>query len=122
MFKIQQKNLPLWQFENLSTKKGIKHFVSGREGGYSEGAYASLNLSFKVGDDITKVSENRAILASAFGIGLEKLIFPVQTHSNNIKIVNASTNPAELENTDAIVTNDKGVLIAVMSADCKIYN
>jgi YfiH family protein len=118
MFKIQQKDLPLWQFENLSVQKDIRHFVSCREGGFSKGAMGSLNLSFKVGDDATLVSKNRNKLAEAFDVSPDKLIFPVQTHSSHVKIVTKDTKPEELEDTDAIITAEKGILISVMSADC----
>ncbi len=118
MFKIQQKDLPLWQFENLSTQKDVQHFVSGRDGGFSKGAFGSLNLSFKVGDETELVSKNRNKLAEAFNISPDKLIFPVQTHSSHVKIVTSTTRPEDLEDTDAIITAEKGILVSVMSADC----
>lgn len=118
MVKKEYSSLPIWQFDNFSSSKGIKHFVSSRHGGHSNGDFGALNLSFKVGDDPELVEKNRADLAAAFGISSDKLLFPVQTHSNNVKIVSSKTTPIELEDTDAIITSEKGLLISVMSADC----
>ncbi|HVD99599.1 MAG TPA: peptidoglycan editing factor PgeF [Cytophagaceae bacterium] len=118
MKKQTLNNLPLWQFENLSAEKNIRHFVSGRDGGYSEGSLGGLNLSYKVGDNPEHVQKNRALLANAFSVSADKLIFPVQTHSNYIKTVTEKITPEDLEDTDALITNTKGIMIAVMSADC----
>lgn len=92
------------------------HFVSGREGGVSSGKLSSLNLSFKVGDETAKVEENRKRLANAFSILSEKLIFPDQTHSINIQLI--KTGKENLEDTDALISDTKGICLAVMSADC----
>lgn len=116
MFQKQFSDIPLWQFENLSLQKDILHFVSGRLGGVSTGEKGSLNLSFRVGDDPTCVAKNRTMISNALGIDYKKLIIPVQTHSANIGLV--ETGKDIWEDTDALVTNKKGLCIAVMSADC----
>ncbi|HSZ24198.1 MAG TPA: peptidoglycan editing factor PgeF [Cytophagaceae bacterium] len=118
MIETLQKDLPLWQFENMSLQKGIIHFVSGRKGGFSKEELGELNLSFKVGDDPVWVLKNRNKLAEAFNISSENLIFPVQTHSNHVTIIEKEVDSNALENTDALITSQRGILISVMSADC----
>jgi polyphenol oxidase len=118
MNQIHLNNLPLWQFNNLAEQKGINHFVSGRQGGESIGELGGLNLSYKVGDDPVKVMQNRNALANAFSIAPYRLVFPVQTHSNNIKVITSDAYQQVLEDTDALVTKEKDILISVMSADC----
>jgi YfiH family protein len=118
MFKSPHHKLPLWQFDKFSGIRNLQHFVSCKAGGYSENGFGELNLSYKVGDDPKRVDRNRSRLAEVFGISSEKIIFPVQTHSNHIKIVTASTKAEDIEDTDAILTNEKGIMISVMSADC----
>jgi hypothetical protein len=98
--------------------KEIRHYVSSREGGESTGELGGLNLSYKVGDDPEKVRLNRAKLAEAFEINPSHLVFPIQTHSSTIQIVNANSLTVPWEDTDALMTNEKGILISVMSADC----
>jgi YfiH family protein len=111
-------NIPLWQFEKLGRQAIIKHFVSGREGGVSEGEIGSLNLSFSVNDSPENVQENRWRLATAMGIAPTQLFFPRQTHSNNVKLVDVDTRPDDLQDTDALITQTPGLCIAVMAADC----
>ncbi len=117
MHKQQIQGLPLWQFKSLQAPE-LKHFVSGREGGVSAGSLGSFNLSFAVADERERVIENRRRLAEAMGIVVENLFFPAQTHSNNVKRVYAHTKPEDLQETDALITNEPGCCVAVMSADC----
>lgn len=111
-------NIPLWQFERLAKEPGIKHFVTGREGGVSEGVLGSMNLSFSVNDHPDNVRENRWRLATELGIAPTQLFFPRQTHSNNVKLVDIDTRPEDLQDTDALITHTPGICVAVMSADC----
>jgi polyphenol oxidase len=111
-------NVPLWQFESLAYYREVNHFVSGRQGGVSKGALDSFNLSYKVNDVHEHVVENRRRLALAIGVEPNRLVFPTQTHSNNIKRVLANIPQDDLEDTDALITNVPALCIAVMSADC----
>jgi YfiH family protein len=119
-FMIQQKNDPLqlWHFEHLSQYNTIKHFVSGRAGGVSEGEIGPLNLSFRAGDTPENVQENRHRLALSLGITAAQLYFPAQTHSVHVKRVNPDTIPDSLTDTDALISDVRGLCICVMSADC----
>jgi YfiH family protein len=110
--------IPLWKFENLEAHPAIRHFVSGRAGGCSEGTLGALNLSYNVGDDPAAVAHNRALLAEAMKVVPGRLVFPVQTHSNHVQVVMSTTPPEQLAATDAVITAEPGLLIAVMSADC----
>lgn len=48
-------------------------------------------------------------------IGPEKLMIPRQTHSTNVRRVNTF---GEVPDTDAVITSEKGLCIAVKTADC----
>ncbi len=118
MLLVSENNLPLYHFANLSKFGGIKHFVSNRQGGASEGDKDSFNLSYKVNDNPEHVAKNRSLLASSMGIGADKLVFPQQTHKNKVQVVTDATQEIDLAETDGVVTNIKGICLAVMSADC----
>lgn len=118
MYEKEFNDLPLWQFQNLSSFDQIAHYVSGRSGGVSKGPVGEFNLSFRVNDSRENVLENRRRLAEAFHIKPQKVIFPSQTHSTNVKVFGTNSTEETLEDTDAIITNERGVLISVMSADC----
>lgn len=55
-----------------------------REGGVSEGMYASLNLTGGTGDDPARVAENRRIACGALGLDAERLSFNRQVHSPTV--------------------------------------
>ncbi|GAL86235.1 laccase domain protein yfiH [Sporocytophaga myxococcoides] len=46
------------------------------------------------------------------------IVFPDQTHSDRVAVLRNLDSGDALSNTDALITNIKGVCIAVMSADC----
>jgi polyphenol oxidase len=118
MDKLTDTQPSLFQFEILKGQQAISHFVSGRDGGVSEGELGGLNLGFRTSDDPQNVTENRRRLAQAMGITVSQLIFPKQTHSSNVVAVDENTQPDDLADTDALITNVPGLCICVMSADC----
>jgi polyphenol oxidase len=86
-----------------------------RVGGVSEGPYASLNLGRKSGDDVDRVDENRRIVCEAVGADLEQLALNYQVHSS--RVLRAA--PAMRgEHADGLWTDEPGMPILAMSADC----
>ncbi len=88
--------------------------TSGRAGGVSRGAYASLNLATHVGDDPAAVAENRRRLRL-------DLALPSEPHwleqVHGCAVVTAA--PAEEEcQADASVATLPGQVCAVLTADC----
>jgi YfiH family protein len=83
-----------------------------RTGGYSHGAFASLNLALHVGDDESLVAQNRALA--------DKYLSPVQymnqVHGNRIAIIEEQSE--EAPTADALVTGIPGITLGVMVADC----
>jgi hypothetical protein len=81
----------------------------------SEGPYASLNLGRKSGDDPERADENRRIACTAIGADLERLALNYQVHST--RVLRAA--PAMRgERADGLWTDDPGLPILAMSADC----
>ena len=94
------------------------HFVSGRGGGVSEGPWTTLNLGLKAGDNPQHVIENRRRIAHALDLQSSQLIFPAQTHSCCVQIVDQDTSVDSLTETDALITSTLGLCVCVLSADC----
>jgi len=86
-----------------------------RVGGVSEGAYASLNLGRKSGDEVERVDENRRIACEAIGADLEKLALNFQVHSD--RVLQAAPG-IRGEHADGLWTDEPGLPILAMSADC----
>lgn len=99
--------------------------VSTRDGGVSAGAYATLNLSFQVGDDPAAVLANRQRVAAALGTDLGCFVFAHQVHGSAVQVISAtdrgrgSRAPDDaIAGVDALVTADPGTALAILVADC----
>ena len=92
----------------------VPHGFFGRQGGASSGDFASLNLGASVGDDPTLVAKNRAQVAAT--LGFDSLVILKQVHSTTVVVL--SEPPAVGTEADALVTNQPGLLLGILSADC----
>ena len=125
MKEFKTENTSLFRFSIFEQFHEVKHFITGREGGCSHAPYNGLNLGFGTDDKPENVLENRYMLAESIGTPLDWFVFPRQTHSDNIEIVSSQhrglgtiTRDNALDNTDALITAEKNVLITIQVADC----
>jgi hypothetical protein len=114
-----------YKFNILEPFHETRHFVTGRAGGFSNNHYSSLNIGFGTDDEPETVLKNRNALCGSLGIPLDWFIFPHQTHSANISIVDhthigkgAFSRVGAIADTDALITNCKNICIVVQVADC----
>lgn len=91
----------------------VRAVVSTRQGGVSQGPYASLNLGAHVGDDLAAVEVNRRRLAEAAGLVIEPRWLN-QVHGCEVVIAGAQSGASA----DACWTTEAGVPCAVLTADC----
>jgi YfiH family protein len=115
MKKVMLNGLALWQFDQLQHASGIRHFVTDRNSGTSS---LEFTLSYSSSPDREMVRNNRQLLAAAMGIPDHHLFLPSQVHKTRILHVTSDTKKEELMETDALITDQKGICVAVMSADC----
>lgn len=106
--------------------------------------FTTRDLPLKAGerdDLIEEVENNKKLLCEELNISLENLVIPQQTHSNNVRVINrrkeAKTQRGKevrnksamhlcikaslhlpYENTDALITNQPQVALALNFADC----
>ena len=83
--KSMSQPTPL-QAENLRLP-GLVHGFFTRLGGVSTGVYESLNGGVGSRDEPALVRENRARMARALGLEVERLLVPYQIHSSDALIV-----------------------------------
>ena len=95
--------------------EGYEVAFTTRAGGVSEGPYASLNLGRKSGDDVARADENRRIVCDAIGADVEKLALNFQVHSSRVLRAEAGMRD---EHADGLWTDEPGLPILAMSADC----
>jgi polyphenol oxidase len=125
MNKQNIKSVPFYFFNNLEQHKNLVHFVSTREGGVSDGDFASLNLSYRANDDPYNVDRNRRIVAQSFGVNPKRLIFSSQCHTNKVEVIDDAFHRMDeheqnehLNGIDALVTNLNDTCICILTADC----
>jgi polyphenol oxidase len=86
-----------------------------RVGGVSDGPYASLNLGRRTGDDVVRVDENRARACGQIGGDAARLAVNRQVHGTTVRRAAAGGQGAA---GDALWTNESGVPLLALSADC----
>lgn len=96
---------------------------STRDGGVSEGPYASLNLGLLTDDDPARVIENRRRLAGAAGLEPEAIAIGHQVHGVELREWDAppggfASATAEPPRADGHTTGERGIGLLVQVADC----
>jgi hypothetical protein len=96
----------------------IRHGFFTREGGVSDGIFASLNCSLGSGDDVTKVAENRRLALAQLGLGPDRLVTCHQVHGNDVVVVDQPWKHEDRPRADAMVTKRRGTALGILTADC----
>ena len=112
MRKMIQGRLSVFKFESFRKYKDIAHFITTREG------WISGNRPRFTGDQEADYSGFRKELAVSCESKGTKFIFPRQTHSDRVAVVNSGTETTTIADTDALITNEPGSFICVQTADC----
>ena len=102
----------------LSSIPGLRHAFFTREGGVSDGIYASLNGGIGSRDAAANVTENRRRMAELMGVAPERFLSVHQTHSPDVVVASGPWQGAARPLADAIVTRSEGLAIAATAADC----
>lgn len=88
---------------------------STREGGVSEGAFASLNLGRATADEPERVEENRRRLCAEVGADPDALTLNYQHHSADVLQARPG---ARGERGDGLWTEEPGLPLLALAADC----
>lgn len=94
------------------------HGFSVRHGGKSLGAFDSLNLSSRVGDQISHVFENRSLALDALQLTATAVVLLRQIHSSFVVNAEDALASSELLAADAIVCDQKNITLVIETADC----
>ena len=95
------------------------HFAfTDRWGGVSAVPYEELNLGGAVGDDSEAVLTNRELAAKSLGLGPGEVVWMNQVHGADVVVVEGPWRDRPVPEVDAIVTVQRGLALAVLTADC----
>ena len=104
---------------SLDNIAGIRHAFFTREGGVSEGIYASLNCGAGSSDAPDRVTENKRRAAAHLKLEDDRLVTLYQVHSPEVVTL---TDPAPVlanrPEADAMVTRIPGIALGILTADC----
>jgi polyphenol oxidase len=92
----------------------LVHGFCGRRGGASDGGFAELNLSFRVGDEADAVHENWRRVTPM----VEGLQFVTMTQVHGTHVVALQQDTTAIGEADAMVTRRSGAALSVLTADC----
>jgi YfiH family protein len=102
----------------LNGRDGVRHAFFTRNGGVSEGIYASNNCGFGSRDDPAAVAENRARCARKLEVEPENLLTLAQVHSATVMRVDRPWTRDAFPEADAMVTRRPGLALGILTADC----
>lgn len=120
----EKKNVTYLTYPSFEKIPDVVHGFSTREGGVSQGIFASMNLSFSRGDEEQAVMENYHRLADAVGFRVEDMVASDQTHTTNVRVVaeedrgNGIVKPKAFHDVDGMITNVPGIVLCTYYADC----
>jgi polyphenol oxidase len=105
---------------------GARAIFSTRRGGVSEGPYESLNLGILTDDEPDRVVENRGRLARAAEVEPARVVMGWQVHGTDLRewdrpdpqVAYAKPGDKELPRVDGHVTEQPGLALLVLVADC----
>ena len=106
--------LNILQFEHIS----CVHGMTTRQGGVSTGGFESLNLGRYAGDSQEHIERNLEIFFKSTLTDRSRTISTHQTHSDHIAIIRDIEQFEIMEDTDALITNQKEVTLMTFYADC----
>lgn len=121
---LETGEFPFLSFSLLEETGMVKHCFTTRQGGVSQGIFASLNLSFSRGDDREAVEENFRRVSQVLGTRYEDFVLTDQTHTTNVRRVGKEdagkglTRERGYADVDGLITNEPGLTLSTFFADC----
>jgi YfiH family protein len=112
MRKLIQGRLSVFKFESFKSYKNINHFITTKEG------WVAGSKPRFTGDEECEYAEFRKELAVSGEWETTRFVFPRQTHSDHIAVVDSVIQAPAIADTDALITNQPGLFVCVQTADC----
>ena len=104
--------------KKLSRIKDLKHGFFNSVGGKSKDIYKSLNCGPSSKDNKLNIKKNLQIVRKNISKKAKNIFLLHQYHSNKFIYINNKYNNKKKPKADAVITNQKHLPIAVLTADC----
>lgn len=103
---------------SIAFSGSLRFAFTDRRGGVSLPPYDSLNLGDHVGDDPEAVRTNRRLAAKMLGVPRDRVVYMRQVHGADVAVAREPWSDEEAPSVDALVTDQPGLVLAVLVADC----
>ncbi|MFE5888718.1 peptidoglycan editing factor PgeF [Streptomyces sp. NPDC056468] len=100
------------------TVSGAHFAFTDRWGGVSAAPYEELNLGGAVGDDTDAVLTNRDLAAKSLGLDPGRVVWMNQVHGTDVAVADGPWRDRPVPDVDVVVTAQRGLALAVLTADC----
>ena len=104
--------------KKLRKIKNIRHGFFNSTGGKSKSIYKSLNCGIGSKDVITNVKKNLQLVRKKISKKAKNIFLVQQIHSNKFVFIDEKYNKKIKPKADAIITNQRYLPIAILTADC----
>jgi YfiH family protein len=120
-----ENGLRILEVTGFSGPYQVRAGFTTRLGGKSIEPYESLNMGFHVGDDPGRVLANRQALAGVLEMPLQTWVAAEQVHGDRVAVIRIEDrgrgsleHGSSVPETDALVTDQKGIVLTTYAADC----
>jgi len=107
-----------WLWHGFSTHRGGVSRAYLAEGGRESAESGGLNLGFAAADSVERVSENRLRWVEAVTGSRETPLRTIRQVHSGVSVVAGAAAPETIPEADGVVTDQPGILLGVMTADC----
>ena len=104
--------------KKLTRVKNVKHGFFNSIGGQSKNIYKSLNCGPGSLDNKINVKKNLQIVKKKISNKSKNIFLLNQVHSNKLIFIGKKYNFENTPKADAVITNQRNLPIAVLTADC----
>ena len=104
--------------KKLAKLKNLKHGFFNSSGGKSKGIYQSLNCGPGSKDLSVNVKKNLEVVKKKISNSAKNIFLLNQIHSNKLVYIDNNYKLIKKPKADAVITNQKNLPIAVLTADC----
>ncbi len=117
MIERKESGLHYFEFSHFREHPAVVHGLFSRRGGTSQGPFESLDMGQGTSDPDETVRRNRRRLAEELNV--PRVLSLKQVHGDTVLCWDRGQAPDSPPEADAVVTDRKGVLLMIRTADCQ---
>ena len=118
MYPVQLQQLRCYRVRAFDIYPRVTHAIFTRQGGYSQGPFAGLNLGLSVGDEPETVKKNYAQVCQTLEVNPEQTVSCHLIHSAHVLTINSTNRQRLMGKADGLVTTEADIYLSMRFGDC----